>query len=236
MILTGLSNFITIASCFLVYANQPAETKVKVACISNADLMGGKRTERIAGEFAVDTFFKKVDIYIGFKRPFLGIDEEQMTNTKCTVSSNGALVDTKNGNVATHIVLIEDTFIPGERISVVIKNHLGDKRELSLIPRKITAASEDKNWGLDVEALEWNIFAITVSGIEPGELIQLRAFSGNEVIKAEHKVHPNIPIMVFPAVNGKSGGISIVRIEREDGRNLEVYIPWGTELKKYSRV
>lgn len=233
MFLTGLLNVFTIASCFLVFSNHSEEANLKVACISNADLKNKEGKEKIVGEFSFDTFFKNTDIYIGFKRPFLGINEEQATNTKCTASSNGGVVDPKNGNVATHIVCVEDTFIPGERISLVVKNLLGDKRELSFIPRQIFVESKDKQWSLNVEALEWNIFAITISGIEPGELIKVHAFSGNEVIKAEHEAHPNIPIMIFPATTGASGGISIVRIERSEGRHLEVYLPWGTELKKF---
>lgn len=221
------------SACICLNSLQAAQQTMYVSIFDGFDDDGLHRNPRKIGEVNVFDFPKGSVIYMGIVRPLLECSDRGVMKTSLVVSDKGYLEDVKTGKFPSGFSFNEDDYIPGERLVCVVDNKNGDRREFQFFPRPLAAISKDESWAITVEALSWGKFQIEMIGVNKGESIKLNAISGNERIIKEFAYDPKILLQIEPAVVGKTGGISVARIERESGEYLEVEIPWGRELKKY---
>lgn len=154
----------------------------------------------------------------------------------CPGPSSENIMESKNCNMATGIMVSSRGYLPGEKI--VIRLSAKDAyREAVFYPRPLLLKKKSgellaKGTLLCAEP-GFTSYDLDVCGIEKHEKYKMVSHSGDETLS--HDLQGPMRIGLAPEVVGLLKGIAKMQIQLEDGTSYDIELPWGYELLEYKQ-
>lgn len=126
-------------------------------------------------------------------------------------------------------------YYPGEKCFVRFIDSEGNIIcESSYTPSPLYAKSKKSNFSVEAEllCLEPTIYALNIQGLNENEKYQTEMVSGPEKGSAEYLYKNNDAHLYIPAVDGKNGGVSKVKVIRSRRDYLVLNLSWGRKLEQ----
>jgi hypothetical protein len=152
----------------------------------------------------------------------------------CPGPSSENILECKNHNMATGIVVSARGYLPGEKTTIRLSGK-GAYREAVFCPRPLLMkkiSGELLAQGtLLCTKLGHTLYELDICGIGKQEKYTLVSYSGEEILS--HNLQGPISCGLSPEVIGLLKGIAKIELRLEDGASYSMELPWGHELVDY---
>ncbi len=152
----------------------------------------------------------------------------------CPGPSSEDIVESKNSNMPTGLVVSARGYLPGEKVMIRLSAK-GAYREAVFYPRPLLLNKESgellaKGTLLCAKPGQ-TIYDLDICGIGKQEKYKLVSHSGEETLS--HDLEGPIKCGLTPEVVGLLRGIAKMELQFEDGVSYTMELPWGYELFEY---
>lgn len=137
-------------------------------------------------------------------------------------------------------ILIGAGYFPGEKIGLAVKcnNHFTFKSNvLVFTPNPLIDASKSDSAVVSAELtmISPPVYNISLRGFEANEVLSYQSTSCGETMAQKMDVDKACEIIYSPEVVGSEGGVAKVTFTRNNGEELSLDMPWGSEFVEHIR-
>jgi hypothetical protein len=141
----------------------------------------------------------------------------------------------QHGKPFVYLVYSQD-YAPGEPVTITFKDSEDSKESkvIEIFPNPLRATASD-GATMEAQLFSNDNYNILFTGFN-NETLKFKSRSCDENLSHKIPIKRNLMIMYAPAVINKKGGIAKISLIRSSGKNLNLELPWGSEIKKYLSV
>lgn len=172
------------------------------------------------------------------KRPLL---PQKMQNNEVEAGMEDLLaVGSKINEERPTFIMSGAGFFPGEKIGLAVKcnNHFTFKSNvLVFTPNPLIDASKSDSAVVSAELtmISPPVYNISLRGFEANEVLSYQSTSCGETMAQKMDVDKACEIIYSPEVVGSEGGVAKVTFTRNNGEELSLDMPWGSEFVEHIR-